>query len=1082
MNVEVEDVYELSPMQQGILFHTLYEETGDLYVEQCVVTLRGDLEPARLERAWQTAVRRYAILRTSFHWEDLEKPVQVVHRDATLALHFADWSLLPETSRAERLQQYLITDRARGFDLAVPPLLRVAAFRTGESLAECVLTFQHLLLDRWSRFRLLKEVVSAYSGSNVWDSPPRPYGDYVAWVQNQDPGTAETFWRRSLIGVRAASEIAGDASGDAPLPTRADIQLSQHDTAALQSFARRDRLTVNTVLQGAWAVLTSRHVGEEDVLFGTTVSGRPPALAGIEEMIGLFINTLPVRLRVSGEKRISAFLSELQGQLLEMREYEHSSLIDIQGWSEIPRGLPLFNSVVIFENTGEAPEPPRSGDLAITGIRSVGGATNLPLTVFAVPGERISFTIQSNTAAFSNGALSRIADQLKNILCFMVRQPDATVSEISLLSESDLQRLLVDWNDTHRDYPATCIHTLVERMAEESPDRPAARFAETIIDYRSLNERSNQVAHALRDMGVQPEARVLLGVERSLEMLIALLGILKAGAVYVPLDPTYPVERLAFVTEDADPFALISQTSVLSALPVFRGPVMLLDRDNDSLARQSTQNLDTGATPHQLAYVIYTSGSTGTPKGVAVEHHSVVNLLFAMQERLALTSKDVLLAVTSLSFDIAGLELFLPLSVGASVAIVSREIAADGHALREEIGRTGATIMQATPATWRLLRESGWRGGDLRSILCGGESLTRDLANQLLETGSDLWNLYGPTETTIWSTAHRIERRVAAATAPIGQPIGNTRLYVLDARGKPVPEGVNGELYIAGAGVARGYWRRSELTDSKFARLPFDTAPSLEGRSYATGDQVRYLADGTLQFLGRSDGQIKIRGFRIELGEIEAVLRQVGGVRDAVVAAREDPAVGKTLVAYLVWAEGAAPSLENIRALIARKLPDYMMPSAFVPIERVPLTPNGKVDRRSLPAPARAGIAAQSFTAPETSVEKELAEIWKDILKIDRPSLEDSFFERGGHSLLATRLVSRIVDSFNTRIPLREVFEHPTLGGLAASIASAMATVQTSGEMLKMLAEVQSLSDAEAQDRLVIESQSDPVKVARPGT
>jgi amino acid adenylation domain-containing protein len=1068
---QVEDVYELSPMQQGILFHTLYETAGDLYVEQCVVSLRGDLDRGLFERAWRTAVRRHTILRTSFHWEGLEKPVQVVHPEADLPFEFHDWRTLSEASRDERLQEFLASDRAKGFDLAVAPLLRVSVFRTGADAAECVLTFQHLLLDRWSRFLLLNEVVASYGRAEDPLPPARPFGDYIAWVQEQDLRQAEAFWKRTLAGYREPGQIPGDGSGDgtsSPRATRAGVRMSEDDTSALQAYARGNRLTLNTVLQGAWAVLMSRYGGGDDVIFGTTVSGRPPALTGVERMVGLFINTLPVRVRLPGARRVSDFLSDLQSQLLEMREYEHSSLIDIQGWSEVPRGLPLFHSLVVFENTGDGPEAARGARLAMTGVRSVGGATNFPLTVFAMPGERFSFAIQSNSTLFSDQALSRMADHLGNILRLIAARPGASLDEVSPLSEPERARLLVEWNETDRDYPPACVHEVFEITAAGAPESLAARFEGASIDYRTLNARANQIAHRLIGLGVGSDERVLLCVERSVEMLAALLGILKAGAAYVPLDPGYPMERLAFMMADSKASALITERGVLGRLPDFDGPVILLDRDRDALEAQPTRNPDAGAKPNHLAYVIYTSGSTGTPKGVAVEHHSLTNLLRAMQERIPLASDDVMLAVTTLSFDIAGLELYLPLCAGATVALVSRERAADGHALREEIRRVGATVMQATPITWQLLRAAGWVGDGLRTVLCGGEALSRELANELLATGLAVWNVYGPTETTIWSTAHRIDGPVVGATAPIGRPIANTRIYVLDGRGEPVPEGVAGELFIGGAGVARGYWNLPDLTAERFPVLRYETGRPFGGRAYRTGDSVRYRSDGTLEFLGRMDAQIKIRGFRIELGEIEAVLRQEEGVADAVVAAREDPAAGTRLVAYLVAPGGrSAPVFEELRARVSRKLPDYMIPSAWVSIDRVPLTPNGKVDRRALPDPDQGRPELASFIEPRSPVEEGLADIWRDILRVDRVGAQDDFFHLGGHSLLATRLISRIAETFGIRLPLREIFEHSRLDALAGSLARAMVEDSSDAEIQRMLAEVQGLSDEEAGDRLL---------------
>ncbi len=1075
----LEDVYELSPMQQGILFHTLYDPVADLYLEQCVISLGGRLDPQRLERAWRAVARRHPILRTSFHWEGLEKPVQVVHPDAPLPFRLEDWRDVPEETWRNRLDAYLLADRKAGFDLASAPLLRVAVFRTSDHSAECVLTFQHLLLDRWSRFIVLNEVIADYEADGHPPVPSaRPYGDYIAWLQSQDRKKAEAFWREYLGSFPGSAALGGDApeGSSAPGPTQARLALSPEESVAIQSFARKHRLTTSTLIQGAWAFLVSRYTGERDVVFGTTVSGRPPALEGVENMVGLFINTLPVRVDVSGEQRVGEWLERMQARLLELREFEHSSLIDIQGWSEVPRGVALFQTVVVFENTGGQPESAASAGLAMTRVRSLGGATNFSLTLYAVPGTRLGFQIQSTEADFPEEALSRMMNQLRAILLAIIGDPERRLAEISMLPDDERRRLLVEWNATAREYPPTLVHEMFEARAEREPDAPAVRCESGSLTYRMLNERANQLAHRLRAMGVGTAQRVLLCVDRSPEMLVALLGVLKAGGAYVPLDPAYPPARLAFMMGDANPAVLITEERSAGNLSGFTGPAILLDRDAALLDVEPVSNPEGTARPGDLAYVIYTSGSSGQPKGVGVEHRSLTNLLFAMQDALRLNREDVMLAVTTLSFDIAALELYLPLASGASIALASRAQASDGEALLAELRRSGATAMQATPVTWQILLAAGWKGEGLRVVLCGGEALRRELANRLFDTCGGFWNMYGPTETTIWSTMHRVESRVEAAAAPIGRPISNTRLYVLEPEGGLVPPGLPGELFIGGEGVSRGYWNRAELTEERFRRLEYETG----SRAYQTGDLVRYRRDGTLEFLGRLDGQVKIRGFRIEVGEVEDVLLRHASVQECVVVPREDEGGEKNLIAYVVLGP-AGPSTAELRAHAKDALPEHMVPASFVSLESLPRTPNGKVDRRALPSPGAVRSHAP-HVPPASPVEQGLAEIWKEILKIDRPSLEDSFFERGGHSLLATRLVSRIAESFNTRIPLRDVFEHPTLGGLAASIAGAMAMVQTSGEMLEMLAEVQSLSDAEAQDRLVIESQSDPVKVARPRT
>jgi amino acid adenylation domain-containing protein len=900
----LEDVYGLSPMQQGMLFHTLYDPDRDLYFEQCVVTFGGKLDQENFARAWQRVAARHSILRTSFHWEGLEKPVQVVHSEVDVSLRFLDWSDLPAPVQRSRFDAFIQDDRRKSFALASAPLFRVAVVRRGEELYDCLLSFQHLLLDRWSRFLVLKEVFTEYAAGAEGAHLPatRSYGDYIAWLQARDRDATEAFWRRELAGFTTPTPVATSGRSEHTSAIRFENArqcLSAQDTEGLQSFARSNRLTVNTLIAGAWAILVSRYSGEEDVLFGETVAGRPSSLANVESMVGLFINTLPVRVRVPAREHLLPWLRKLQTQLLKIREQEHSSLIDIQGWSDVQRGIPLFQSLVLFENAGTDSDMLEAGGLIeVLGIRSIGGATNYPLTLFATPGRELSLDLQGDGELFEKNALRRMLGHFVTLVRAMVARGagDEEISALPLMTEDEGRELLLRGDQTRRDFPSRCIHEQIEEQVARTPDGTAVVFGGEAMTYRELNRLANQVARHLRQLGVRPEARVGICLERSIEMVAGLLGVLKAGGAYVPLDPTYPLDRLAFMVEDSHPAVLLTEESVAGKLPPFRGRTVMMDgvRDREAISKHSGENLESGAEPGNLAYLIYTSGSTGRPKGVAIEHRSVSNLLFSMQERLGLVQDDVLLAVTTLSFDIAGLELYLPLATGACVAVCSRENAADGNALRQELRRCGSTIMQATPVTWRLLLDAGWQEEKLRVALCGGEALPGELAERILERAASAWNLYGPTETTIWSTAWRLQSGIRPVR--IGTPLANTEIYLLDSSGKPIPTGVAGQIHIGGAGLARGYWNRPDLTEPVFVQRVLIDEPI---RLYATGDRARYHDDGTIEYLGRLDDQVKLRGYRIELGEVETVLRDHPGVRDAVAVIREDSPETSRLVAYV---------------------------------------------------------------------------------------------------------------------------------------------------------------------------------------
>ena len=614
----------------------------------------------------------------------------------------------------------------------------------------------------------------------------------------------------------------------------------------------------------------------------------------------------------------------------------------------------------------------------------------------------------------------------------IVAKPERSIDTYPILSEAENQRLLIDWNDTQRDYPdGRCIHELFEARVNQSPEAVALVFENESWSYPKLNCRANQLARYLRGLGVGRDTLVALCVDRSMEMVVGLLAILKAGGAYVPMDPEYPKDRLEFMLRDTQASVLLTQKRISQILPDYPGQGVCLDGDRERIARESEENFVHEATADSLAYVIYTSGSTGTPKGVMIRHDSVCNFLASMAAEPGLCSNDTLLAVTTLSFDIAGLEIYLPLSVGARIVLASRDVTVDGFRLAAQLSDCGATMMQATPFTWRMLLASGWQGSRELKILCGGEALSEDLASQLAPRCASLWNMYGPTETTIWSSIQRVPENIGKIS--LGRPIANTQYYVLDGYLNPVPVGVAGELHIGGAGLARGYLNRPELVSEKFISNPFSKNP--KERLYKTGDRVRYLPGGEIEFLGRIDDQVKIRGYRIELGEIEATLGQHAGIQQAVVLAREDSPGDRRLVSYAVAAPGSTPSASDLRTFLLQRLPEYMVPSIFVSLESLPLTANGKLDRKALPAPDQTRPdLSETIAPPRTPIEEILASIWAEVLKLDEVGIHDNFFHLGGHSLLAIQVISRMRNNFRMDLPVRTLFEAPTIAQLAARL------------------------------------------------
>ncbi|HKP11218.1 MAG TPA: amino acid adenylation domain-containing protein, partial [Blastocatellia bacterium] len=714
--------------------------------------------------------------------------------------------------------------------------------------------------------------------------------------------------------------------------------------SSLHSLARHHKLTAGTLAQAAWAQLLGQYSGALDVVFGTVVSGRQADLPGVESMVGLFINTLPVRARLSPEALLLPWLRDFQASQIQARQYEFSSLVQVQGWSDVPRGMPMFETLLIFENyeTGNSSPPP--GGLRFQDGRIIEW-DHYPLSVMIDTGREWLVKIGYDALRFDAATVARMLRHYVNLLESMASNPHQHLWQLPLLSEAEKRQLLFEFNDTEQPYPQDkCVHHLFEAQAARTPDAIAVVCGEERISYARLDAQATDLAGQLAALGVGPETRVAVFLERSIEMIVGLLGILKAGGAYVPCDPTYPRERLGFMLADADAPVILAQRRLTAALPSHRAQVILLDGDRRLCAPEQRGPAVIWSAPEAIAYTIYTSGSTGKPKGVQVPHRSVVNFLSSMSSLLGLSGQDVLLAVTTLSFDIAALEIFLPLSLGAQVVIASREVASDGSLLLKQLTESGVTAMQATPATWRLLTQSGWRGGKRLKVFCGGEALPVELAAELLEQGESLWNLYGPTETTIWSAACKIENVEGNIT--LGKPLGNTQIYIVDERGETLPAAVPGELLISGHGLARGYLNRPDLTADRFTPDAFAQQPG--ARLYRSGDLARYQGDGRLEYIGRLDQQVKVRGYRIELGEVEAALRSHPQVREAAAAVRE--AGGERwLVGYIVSAAGGEVEGGEVREYVRGRLPEYMVPGKVVRVERMPQTPNGKIDRKALP-------------------------------------------------------------------------------------------------------------------------------------
>ena len=1039
----VQDVYELSPMQQGMLFHTLYAPASGVYVEQRHCLLHGALAVDAFQQAWQQVVARHAVLRTAFHWEEIEKPVQVVYDQADLPWITEDWRELPDNEQTRRLNAFLEQDRACGFydQFDRPPLMRCALFMLGPYRYRFVWTHHHILMDGWCNALLIQEVLAFYVALRDRQAlpslpPPPLYRDYIVWLQQQDPQQAERYWRAVLGDIDAPTPLGIDRPGQAIVsetPDSRQLELSETLTASLQALARQHRLTLNTVIQGMWAILLSRYSGMADVVFGATVSGRPPTLPGADTMIGLCINTIPVRLQVEPGQSLLPWLQRIQAQQRELEAYAYSALVDIQAWSAVPRGTALFESLLVFENYPMSMLSAAQDDRS--GLRMSDGQgfeqTNYPLALMVLPGKSLVLDIRFARGRFASEAIERLLVHVQTLLQAIVADPEQDVASLSLLSQDEWQQVVMSWNQTQTAIPEACVHHLFEQQAKRTPQAPALVSGNRTLSYTGLNRQANQLAHWLRRQGVRPGDRMGVCLERSTNLIITLLAILKAGGNYLPLDPLYPTQRLQFFLHDAKTALLICDHDTLdlangldTSLPL----VNLSDIAPD-LADASSDNPDSPPNPDALAYILYTSGSTGQPKGVPIQHRSLTNLLCAMAKQPGVQPHDTLLAVTTLAFDIAALELFVPLIVGAKLVLADQPSLNDPERLMALLARHEISVMQATPSTWRLLLENGWSGHTGLKILCGGEALDSSLARELLRCGNGLWNLYGPTETTIWSGVLQVgETHLSGSVVPLGPPIANTEFYVLDEGLEPVPIGIAGELYIGGAGLSSGYHQRTELTEAAFIANPLSEVLSeASARLYKTGDRVRWRSDGTLAYLGRMDSQVKLRGFRIELGEIESVLSQHPQVGQAVVSVHQ----GEILVAYVTSAADDPPKEMLLRQYLGEKLPVYMVPIHYIMLDTLPLTPNGKINRQALPAPE--GLPPQG-ASPRTPAEELVAGIWAQVLGRESVSLSEDFFEAGGHSLLATRVMAQLRQILGVDLPLRTLFDHSRLADFAQAV------------------------------------------------
>jgi amino acid adenylation domain-containing protein len=921
----------------------------------------------------------------------------------------------------------------------------------------------HIVSDAWSVELFSREVSALYDAFQRGEPDPLPplpvqYADYAAWQRKWVEGDVlqaqSEYWTKTLTGAPELLELPTDR----PRPARQDhagssvgVVMDESLTAGLKALGQRHGTTLFMTVLAGWAEVLGRLSGQRDVVVGTPTANR--GRIEIEGLIGFFVNTLALRVDLAGSPSVSQVLARVKERALGAQQNQDIPFEQVVELVQPARSMahsPLFQVMFGWQNasSGGLELPGRTlGSPGSAGSPSSAGSVSEAAAKFDLSLDlserdgRIVGSVTYATALFERATVERHIGYLRGALEAMVADERQPMDRLALLPAHERRQVVEAWNATDAEYPAElCIHEIFQAQVERTPDAAAVVFAGEELTYAELNRRANRLAHHLRSLGVGPDVRVGICVERSAEMVVALLAVMKAGGAYVPLDPGQPAERLAYMLADSAPAVVLTQPELRNRVDNTGVPVLEIATDRPEWAdRLATDPAIEGLTPGHLAYVIYTSGSTGRPKGVAVPHRGVVNLLRSMRDTVGMEAPDRLLAVTTYAFDISVLEIFLPLLHGASTIVLPRERAADPAALAEAIRAYAPTVMQATPATWRMLVSAEWEGAPQMRALCGGEALPAELASAVRSRVGGLWNVYGPTETTIWSTSEAVRGEsaggVVGGQVPIGRPVANTRVYVLDAAGEPVPVGVAGELYIGGAGVVRGYLGRPEQTAERFVADPFGGEPG--ARMYRTGDLARWRPDGTMEFIGRTDFQVKVRGFRIELGEIEARLAEHADVREAVVLAREDVPGDQRLVAYWTQASPASAgpaASEALRAHLSAALPEYMVPAAYVRLEALPLTPNGKLDRKALPAPEGDAYASREYEAPVGKIEVALAEIYTELLNVEQVGRRDHFFDLGGHSLLALQVVSRVRQVTDVELALADVFEKPVLAALAERI------------------------------------------------
>ncbi|NIM13014.1 MAG: amino acid adenylation domain-containing protein [Candidatus Aminicenantes bacterium] len=1109
---DIQGILALTPMQEGMLYHYLENPGSPYYFEQLSLEIEGEICLHLFEKAWDVVIKTNEMLRTVFRWEKMEHPVQIILDHYKLKPAYYDFSGETASEKKKQVQEIKDNDRKTPFDLRQVPF-RLTLCKMGAGKYEMMISNYHILYDGWSNGIILKEFFEAYKAlsgnvkepAGLLGRPPKTgFKEFVKWMQNQDRNKQQCFWGEYLAGLETTTELPIKKRAEETTGVEAEgysIILEEDLRGKLEVFARNKRVTLAAVFYTAWGILLQKYCDSGDVVFGTTVSGRSAGIKGIEDMVGLFINTLPLRVRSGPGVKITDVLTGIENLLQEREEFENTPLVDIRDYSALPGSGSLFDTMVAIENYPLGSRLIPQGSLLSVHSYSISEMTHYDLTVGIIPFNDIEIKFSFRRELFEKETIENLSCHFKGILGNIIGNPGAELSRLEIITSEEKKRVLYEFNDTAAEYPkGNSLHGLFAQQVERTPDNIAvigkAQSAEHkapctmrhALTYRELNEKSAGLASTLIEKGVKPDTIVGIMIERSIEMIVGILGILKAGGAYLPIDPNYPQERIDYMLTDSNARILVSEVSEVSKVSEGTEIVSLSE-----LSEEFPTHLTHLTHPTQLCYVIYTSGSTGKPKGVLVRHDGVTNTIYWRKNEYRLEKNDNVLQLFSFAFDGFVTSFFTPIISGSCVVFLPDKESSDIFAVKKAIVSIGITHFISVPSVYGSLLELCSPGDlpTLRIITLAGEAVDPVLLEKSRQLNPRLKVMieYGPTESTVVATIYRDARPGPGVL--IGKPVANTKIYILDRNGHLSPIGVSGEINILGIGTARGYLNNPGLTAEKFIlahsswliadrrekkdgssrELPMSYQLSAMSCLYKTGDLGRWLPDGNIEFLGRMDHQVKIRGFRVELGEIESRLVGHEGVKHAVVIVKKDESGDAFLCAYVVPFRGKPVEIPGLRDYLRQKLPGYMVPAHFVMLEAMPVTPSGKIDRKSLPGPGK--IPAKGLTAPQDDLERQLVEIWSGVLGVDKHMLgiDSNFFDSGGHSLKAARLLSRIHKTLNVRVPLAQMFKNPCIRGMASYIRTCS---QAGANVIEKTEEKEYYPLSPAQKRLYILYQMDP--------